>query len=307
MFRTTLAICLTSLAIGCAAQPVYTDYAGIDTVGRAIDGTPEAMGMLAFLNDAGTTFELLDIDVALDRRAAQSIMDWRNGIDRTYGTYDDRPFKSVDTVDYRYYVGPSALRKIEEWAFEHGWVPTNGDDILGTWDDVTFTVAEAEATVELANTAGANYMDDNLGLDSRAVNSIVDARPIASVHELAGLYYVGEGALDALKDDAAGQEVCETPGWDIEYVYADDSDEWRSTLPSGLVSVIDESLERDDWCDEGYEQPWFVKATVDRFNCEEKGYTIELGQHMDAYHGIVWYIEFEVDGQFDWFHSACEV
>ena len=307
MIKNIAALALASLAVGCADGPAYRTSADADEAARAIDGTPAAMGMLAFLNDGATTFELLDVDVALDKRAAQSIIDWRDGVDRTFGNYDDRPFKSVDTVDNRYYVGASALRKIEEWAFAHGWVPTNDDDILGTWDDVTFTVGEAEAVVELSNTAGANYLDDNLALDSRAVDAILAARPIESVYELAGLYYVGTGALNALRDDAMGAEVCETPGWDIEYLYADDSGEWRTTLPTELVAVIDQSLERDNWCDEGYEQPWFVKATIDRFNCDAKGYTIELGQHMVDYPQVVWYIEFEADEQFDWFHSTCEV
>ena len=70
---------------------------------------------------------------------------------------------------------------------------------------------------------------------------------------------------------------------------------------------MDEVVDNDQWCDEGYEQPWFVKATVDRFNCEEKGYTIELRQYMFDYPQASWYIEFEVDGEFDWFLSTCEV
>jgi hypothetical protein len=307
MFRTTPFLFAMTLAGACIQTPAGLSTAGIDSAGRAIDGTPEAMGMLAFLNDESTTYDLLDIDVGLDRRAARSITDWRNGIDRTFGTVDDRPFKSIDTVDNRYYVGPSALGKIEAWAFDHGWVPTEGDDLLGIWDGVSFTVDEAVAVVALANTAGWSYLDDDLALDARAVDSIVAARPLSSIHELAELYYVGAGALTALKDDAVGPESCDTPGWDIAYVYAGETEAWRSELPSELVAVIDDTLMRDDWCDEGVGQPWFVKATVDRFNCDAKGYTIELGQPMAAYAGVTWYIEFEVDDAFNWFLSTCEV
>ena len=65
-------------------------------------------------------------------------------------------------------------------------------------NDVSFTVAEAEAVVELSNTADPNTLDDKIGLDSRAAHSIVDARPVSTVQEISGLYYVGASALTKL-------------------------------------------------------------------------------------------------------------
>lgn len=60
-----------------AAAPACGDDAGT-TVDEAaasevtlIDGTPEAVGVLALLADAATTFELLDGPVGLDARAAR--------------------------------------------------------------------------------------------------------------------------------------------------------------------------------------------------------------------------------------------
>ncbi|MEZ4320580.1 MAG: hypothetical protein R3F61_24070 [Myxococcota bacterium] len=315
-----LPVALFALLTGCSGSGLgsVAAYDDLEEGGaRIVEGSPEALGMLAFLNDPATTFDVLDSQVGLDRRAAESILAHRNGPDGTLGWQHDDLFDSVGEVDRCYYVGADALRRIQAWATDHGYVALDDDAVLGTWDDVTFTVGEARATVELANTAGPDFLDDGLGLDRRAVDSIVDARPIQSVQHLAGLYYVGRSALDTLKGAAAGEPECDKPGWDTEYVYAN-GEEWRSRLPSGLVAIIDETLENDAWCGDDSRavpasprdssgQPWFVKATVDRFECAERGYTIELGQPMAEYPDSIWYIEFEVSEDLAWFHSTCEI
>ena len=86
-----------------------------------------------------------------------------------------------------------------------------GLNILGTWDGVTFTVFEAELVLDYVNEASHGILDHEAGLDRRAVDSIVAAQPIATVEELAGLYYVGRGALEALLDVAV-QPVAITAG-----------------------------------------------------------------------------------------------
>jgi hypothetical protein len=206
MTRSLPVLICAFLFLGCDSSLQMDATAPDHQNARAAAGSAEEAGILAFLNDASTTFELLDDDVALDRRAAKSITDYRNGVDRVQGTSDDRTYNTIAQVDARYYVGPAALNRLEDWAIDWGWVPMNPDDVLGTWDDVTFTVAEAEAVVELANTADPNTLDDNIGLDSRAADSIVDARPVSSVYEISGLYYVGASALSKLKDYAHGEE-----------------------------------------------------------------------------------------------------
>ncbi|MCP4808799.1 MAG: hypothetical protein GY913_01805 [Proteobacteria bacterium] len=279
------------LILACAPE---LDATADRSLRKLTDGTPQALGMIELLNDGGTTFEVLDDQVGLDARAAQSLSD--------FGT-----FRDVQDIDDCYFVGPAALDALEVYAAANDWIATDDDDRLGEWDDVEFTMGEAEGIVELVNTSGRAYLDDEVGLDSRAVDSILDARTIGTVLELSELYYVGTSALTKLKDAAEGEESCDTPGWDTEYVYDEGDDAWRTDLPSGLVAVIDETLETDDWCGEATGSPTFVKATVDRFDCEAKGYTIELGQGMLEYPEIDWYIEFEVDGDFDWFISTCEV
>jgi hypothetical protein len=296
---------LVALTMACA-EPVALDWDGTPGLAaRVAEGTPEAVGMIAFLNDASTTEALLDDDVRLDRRAARSLIAHRNGPDGVLGTADDDLFDTVREADDCYYVGGSALARIEAYALEHGWVPLGPDDHLGTWDRVDFTVGEAEATVALANSADRDTLDDDLALDSRAVDSILAARPVLSVAHLASLYYVGRSALTKLRDAAV--PVCETPGWETLYIYDEGDGAWRLELAEGFVAVVDEVVTHDDWCGEATGEPWFVKATVDLFDCEIRGYTIELGQYMLEYPEVVWYIEFEVTEAFDWFHSTCEV
>jgi hypothetical protein len=244
--------------------------------------------------------------VGLDRRAAESIIAHRDGPDGILGRYSDDLFDSVAEVDDCYYVGTAALALIESWAVDQGWVPLADDDVLGTWDDVEFTVAEAAATVEFANTAGATYLDDDLALDARAVDSIVAARPIATVQDLAGLYYVGTSALTILKQEAVGEPGCTVEGWETLYIY-EDGGAWRDQVPAEVGAVVDDVLLDDAWCGAASGEPWLVKLTVDRFDCVDKGYTIELGQGMLEYPEISWYIEFEIDASYDWFHSTCEV
>jgi hypothetical protein len=298
-------VAMTAL-VGCS-DVMGPDSLDDDLGARIVEGSPEALGMLDLVNHESTTEATLDDDVGLDRRAARSIIAHRNGPDRVFGTADDDLFDSITELDDQYYVGRSALADLSDWAFDHNWVATNPNDVLGTWDGVTFTLGEATATVELANTAGPNYLDHDLGLDSRAVKSIKEARTIQTVEQMAGLYYVGKSALTKLKNAAGTSAGCDIEGWDTEYIYADDSGEWRSKVPAELSELIDDVVQRDDWCGEAFGEAWFVKATVDRFNCEQKGYTVELGQLMDQNHGVSWYIEFEVDAEFSYNYAVCEV
>ena len=70
--------------------------------------------LLLFVNSPETTLEKLDIDVALDRRAARNIVAHRNGADGEFGTSDDDPFDSIEELDRVPYVGRSALQKLRD-------------------------------------------------------------------------------------------------------------------------------------------------------------------------------------------------
>lgn len=176
-------------------------------------GSAEEAGMLAFLNDGSTSFELLDVDVGLDRRAAQGIVDRRDGEDGTFGTADDRPFASVQEVDDVPYVGAVALEKILAWAREHGWLETVGVDRDGA---TLALVNDPATTVEL--------LDVDVALDRRAAQNIVAARdgadglpgtsddvPFATIAQLDAVPYVGPSALDKLAAYALANGYGATP------------------------------------------------------------------------------------------------
>jgi hypothetical protein len=157
------------------------------TARHAADGTPEGIGLLDFLNSSRATQDVLDYDVPLEARAAR-------GLARKSGS-----FVSVQDVDDVKYVGPSAMFHLNTYVLAEGYVPEGGD-LLGVFDDVAFTVDEANAVVDLVNNASRTELDDDAGLDRRAVDSIFAESNIPTVLALSDLYYVGRSALKKLRD-----------------------------------------------------------------------------------------------------------
>lgn len=210
-------ICLGALHfVGCAGETTTEegldcercDSAADDGVASLVDGTPAAVGLLRLLNDETTTFAVLDDDVPLDRRAAEALIAHRDGADGLFGSDDDDLFDDVAEVDGVSWVGESALASLLDYAADNGWIPT-GDDHLGVYDGVSFTVREATEVLGFVNLATEVALDEEVGLDTRAVESIVAARPVASILALSELYYVGATALERLKAYVLGDEPVE--------------------------------------------------------------------------------------------------
>ena len=90
--------------------------------------------------------------------------------------------------------------------------------LAGTWDGVDFTEEEALAVLEIVDTASEDELDHDVPLDSRAVRSILYARPVGSMSRLSGLYFVGEDALLNLRDYANFEvdEGFDTGDWSPE-------------------------------------------------------------------------------------------
>jgi hypothetical protein len=153
----------------------------------------DAALILDFLNDCDTTFDVLDASVGLDRDAATNLIEARNGLDGECGTKDDTPFATLDDVDN---VGQVGDRTIEDILY----YVLGGANGTGTWEGVSFSEEEQEAVLELVNEASMSKLDEDVGLASDAAENIIDARPIDSMSELAGVSQVGEAALEALRD-----------------------------------------------------------------------------------------------------------
>lgn len=183
-----------------------------DSASLALEGTREGDGVLRLLNDGeGTTFERLDIAAGLDRRAAENLIAHRDGPDGAYGTDDDDLFDTISEVDAVRWVGPSALERLTEFARDNDYVP--GDNTpYGTIEGVTFTYLEAESVLAFANDASAETLRE-ANVPSRSVTSIVEGRPIESLSDLAGLYWVGPRTLEHLKaavSTPVDGAICET-------------------------------------------------------------------------------------------------
>lgn len=179
-----------------------------DGATSALEGTIEGWGVLRLLNDAdpaGTTFEFLDDVVALDRRAARNLVDHRDGPDGEPGTSDDDLFDTIAEVDAVSWVGESALNKLLEFAQLNDYVPGE-NQVMGEYDDVEFTYSNAELVLGFVNTADTEELRE-ASVPSRAITSIMEARPVLSIEALAGLYWVGTATLQHLIDAVAPVEA----------------------------------------------------------------------------------------------------
>lgn len=193
MFRSALVL------LSLAACTVDTASVSDELAASRIDeSSADAFGILSLLNHASTTLAVLDDDAGLDVRAARSLIAHRDGPDGIYGTADDDRYDTVAEADAQYYVGDSALDKLAAYAAIAGFTPAGGD-VVGSWEGVSFTLDQVTGTLALANDASEGELDFEIGLDSRAVGGIIDARPVATMNELAAAYYVGGSALTDLK------------------------------------------------------------------------------------------------------------
>ena len=205
MHSLLLALSVLAAAAGCqAGDEVATSENAL------VDGTPEAIGLIAFLNDPATTLSVLDDQVPLDSRAAGNLIARRDGVDGAFGTADDTLFRTVADVADVPWVGEASIARLVAFADARGFVPS-GDDVLGTFDGVTFTVAEAGRVLQAVNDYSDGVLRYEVPLDSRAVNSIIAARPIPTMGELADLYYVGTAMLNRLKDYTALPAATDRP------------------------------------------------------------------------------------------------
>ncbi len=196
--RTTTIIALSALAFGCA--DVNDAYEGVDASAQALvlTGTPDGVGVIRLLNDPETDYSRLDIDAKLNARSARTLMHHRNGPDGVLGTWDDTLFTSIESVDAIKWVGEGTLLRLLAFAGKAGYVPA-GDDLLGVYDRVPFSVTEAYALLDLVNAASLSELDHGLKLNARAAKAIVTGRPFTTVADLAAARYVGRSTLARLK------------------------------------------------------------------------------------------------------------
>ncbi len=89
---------------------------------------------------------------------------------------------------------------------------------VGYWDGVAFTDDEAASLLRYVNQASLSELDTEAGIDLRAAKSIVAAQPVADMHTLSALYFVGEVTLSLLKKAAARHAEERTLAWSASAV-----------------------------------------------------------------------------------------
>ena len=87
-------------------------------------GSQSAAGVLKFVNE--TTHGVLDDQVPLDRRAADNIIEHRNGPDGELGSSDDDLFDTLRELDDVPWVGPVSFQRIVDYARGEGYLPEAG-------------------------------------------------------------------------------------------------------------------------------------------------------------------------------------
>jgi 5-methylthioadenosine/S-adenosylhomocysteine deaminase len=167
---------------------------------------PGAEGkLLSMLNHESTTLKVLDDDAALNKKAAQALINYRDGPDGTFGTTDDNLFDSEAEVDSVSYVGPSALSKL--YTFSETWTP-GGPPVSDQ---------EAKLLAFLNHpTTSLDFLDNDVGLNKNAAIQLIahrngpdgvygngDDDPFDSEVEVDNVSYVGPTALATLNAWAA--------------------------------------------------------------------------------------------------------
>ncbi|MBK9034814.1 MAG: DUF1669 domain-containing protein [Myxococcales bacterium] len=113
---------LALMATACATERDIEDgehdsFGGGKADGALADGTPEARGVLALVNDLAVDVDELDHAAGLSSRAAKNIIAHR---DRGPGVEDDDRFDDLAELDAVPYIGPAALAVLVDYARETG-------------------------------------------------------------------------------------------------------------------------------------------------------------------------------------------
>lgn len=247
--KTSLTIATLALTMMCSSCGESDDVDPIDGGFSQALTSLEEDGVLRFVNDCPTSLSVLDDDAALDARAATRIVSHRDGVDAICGTSDDVLFSTMADLDDVPWVGNSALSKLLAHATSLGYVTEDGEGVAGEYDGVSFSQAEANGVLAIANGASLEILDIDIGLDARAAQAIVSSRPFtasslgANMQELAAASYVGTSALQRLKSFVAPWERCSTEiatvkGTEFSSLEAHDTLDMLNQAPQELLTGI---------------------------------------------------------------------
>jgi len=171
-----------------------------------VEGSGNAVALLRYVNYPGTTKMVLQVDAGLSERQAEALITYRDGSDGLPVTEDDHPFRSIRELNL--VISANTIDGLLSHALERGWMP-HRDAFLGYWDQVGFSLSEAELVLDVVNTGTYDELDDDAGLKSNIVDGIMAARPFHSIEKLATVPQMGKVNLGKLKDYALTQQLSE--------------------------------------------------------------------------------------------------
>ncbi len=108
------------ITLACSNAPLEVESESSDAISIPVDGTVDACAVLYVANRA--TLTQLDVDAALDSRAANGIVARRAGADKVDGTDDDKPFLTIKELDDISYVATTAFTALRAYAAKTGVV-----------------------------------------------------------------------------------------------------------------------------------------------------------------------------------------
>ena len=202
----SVVLALAAAAVGCAGAASDEDGAG--RRGRALTAEELDQKVLEMLNHPSTTVKVLDIDAGLTSTAAVNLMAHRAGPDGAVGTADDDPFDSIQEVDDVSGVGNATLGQLR--AFAETWAPPGsgpppGDDpdqaVLDMLNHVTTNVTVLDIDAGVTATAAKWLIAHRDGPDG--LPGTADDDPFDSIQEVDDVKYVGDSAIEALRNYAA--------------------------------------------------------------------------------------------------------
>jgi phosphatidylserine/phosphatidylglycerophosphate/cardiolipin synthase-like enzyme len=127
------AVCAVSLMVvvpGCMDAEVEDGVDDAFPSGKADggfdEGSPEAIGVLRYVNDTTETAATLKSGARVTSRVAGNIVKHRDGADGSAGTADDDRFDTLAELDAIPYVGPATLNALVERARDLGYVGVGG-------------------------------------------------------------------------------------------------------------------------------------------------------------------------------------
>jgi hypothetical protein len=199
-FIVIVILCASALAIGCGIA--NHEEAAFEEHGAKLS-MDESECLVHAVNNCSNGYTFFDESLQWDRRAAQALLDSRNGTDGVCGTSDDTPFSTIEEVDALPFVGPVAMSALLQHGWESGCVdsPCNVPDSVV--DGVLYTYNQESNVLDWANRATEAEMLAIPGIGATIAKRLLSQREalgeIQSIQKISAIEDIGPVRLAQLR------------------------------------------------------------------------------------------------------------